>query len=132
MSDPTQEAQRDLHQPLIFSSRVVGTPVFDGAGDRLGHIDDLSIEKESGKTVYAIMSFGGFLGIGARFHPVPWPLLDYDIERGGYTVPLDAEVLKEAPNYEADEIRLLGGPDHRTYGNAIYSYYGPYGAMPYW
>ncbi|RXZ66546.1 PRC-barrel domain-containing protein [Pelagerythrobacter rhizovicinus] len=132
MPETAQEAPRDLHHPLIFSSRVTGTPVFDRAGNRLGHVDDLSIEKKSGKTVYAIMSFGGFLGIGARFHPVPWPLLDYDLERDGYVVPLTAEMLKDAPHYEAQEIRLLGGPDHRTYGSTIYDYYGAHGAMPYW
>lgn len=132
MDHMTQETVRDLHHPLILSSRVVGTPVYDKAGNTLGHVDDLSIEKVSGKTVYAILSFGGFLGIGEKYHPVPWPLLDYDLERQGYTVPLDVEALKGAPTYDAAEIRQLGGPDHRTYGDTIYGYYGTYGAVPYW
>ncbi len=132
MSEMTEEQVRDLHHPLILSSRVIGTPVYDTAGTRLGHIDELSIDKQSGKTVYAIMAFGGFLGMGEKFHPVPWMLLDYDVERGGFTVPLTAEALKGAPNYDATEIRALGGPDYRTYGDTIYGYYGTYGVTPYW
>ena len=78
------------------------------------------------------MSFGGILGIGEKFHPVPWSLLEYDVERGGFTVPLDPAVLKTAPHYDAAEIRDLGGPEYRTYGDTIYGYYGTYGAVPYW
>ena len=128
----TLDGVKNLHHPLILSSRVVGTPVYDQSGTRIGHIDDLSIEKTSGKVVYAIMSFGGFLGIGEKFHPVPWSLLDYEIDRGGFTVPLAAGTLEHAPNYDAAEIRMLGGPEYRTYGDTIYGYYGTYGAVPYW
>jgi sporulation protein YlmC with PRC-barrel domain len=118
--------------PLILSSRVVGTPVYNREGERLGHVDDLSIEKMSGLTKYAIISFGGFLGLGGRFHPVPWSLLDYDVERDGFVVPLDKAALEGAPHYDAAEIRELGGPGHRTYGDTIFGYYGPYGTGPYW
>ena len=133
MEQTTQErAQSTSDHPLILSSRVVGTPVYDRAGNRLGHVDDLSIEKVSGRTVYASMSFGGFLGIGEKFHPVPWPLLDYDVEQDGFVVPLDPAALKNAPSYDAAEVRELGGPAYRTYGDTIYGYYGTYGAVPYW
>ena len=118
--------------PLILASRVNGTPVFDREGKRLGNVDDLSIEKVSGRVIYAIMSFGGFLGMGEKFHPVPWSLLDYDVGWGGFTVPLDPSILKEAPSYDREELRSLGGPDHRSYGDAIFNYYGTYGAVPYW
>lgn len=133
MEQATRERMQDLTgHPLILSSRVVGTAVYNREGDRLGHVDDLSIEKVSGRTIYAIMSFGGFLGIGEKFHPVPWSLLDYDTDQGGFVVPLDQSSLKDAPYYDAAEIRALGGPDHRTYGDTIYGYYGTYGAVPYW
>jgi hypothetical protein len=119
----------DLHHPLILTSRVVGTPVYDRSGTRLGHIDDVSLEKESGHAIYAIMSFGGVLGIGEKFHPLPWRLLDYDIELQGFRVPLDPAALKDAPSYDVRELRDLGGPDHRVHGDTIYGYYG---AVPYW
>ena len=118
--------------PLVLASRVKGTPVFDRAGERLGHVDDLSIEKLGGRVIYANMSFGGFLGIGEKFHPVPWPLLEYDVVKQGFVVPLERSILKDAPSYDAAELRELGGADHRSYGSAIYDYYGRYGASPYW
>lgn len=133
MERTTRERTQDVSgHPMILSSRVVGSPVYNREGDRLGHVDDLSIEKVSGRTIYAIMSFGGFLGIGERFHPVPWSLLDYDAGQGGFMVPLDKAALEGAPHYDAAEIRQLGGPEHRNYGDSIYGYYGTYGAVPYW
>jgi hypothetical protein len=132
MDHATEDRVHDLHHPLILSSRVIGTAVFDRAGTRIGHIADLPLEKKSGKAVYAIMSFGGFLGIGEKFHPVPWILLDYDIDLDGFRVPLDPASLKDAPSYDSREIRDLGGPEYRVYGDTIYGYYGTYGAVPYW
>jgi hypothetical protein len=132
MDQMTRERSTDVGHPLILSSRVVGTPVFNRAGTRLGHVDELSIEKQSGRVIYAILSFGGFLGIGEKFHPVPWQLLDYDVEQGGFIVPLDPAELKNAPAYDDDAIRALGGPDYRMQSEAIYGYYGRYGVVPYW
>jgi hypothetical protein len=96
-------------QKLILASRVEDMPVFNTDGDRIGHIDDLSINRREGKIVWAIMSFGGFLGIGKRFHPLPWSVLDYDPEQGGYVMPLDKAALEGAPHYDAEELRDLGG-----------------------
>jgi sporulation protein YlmC with PRC-barrel domain len=121
-----------LDHSLILSSRVINTPVFNREGARIGHVDDLSIEKVGGRVVYAILSFGGFLGIGEKFHPVPWTLIDYDVERAGFVVPLDQSVLKTAPSYDLAELRALGGPDYRAYGATIFGYYAPYGAAPNW
>jgi hypothetical protein len=117
---------------LILGSRVMGTPVFNKAGERIGHIDDLSINRISGQVTYAIMSFGGFLGIGERFHPLPWSILDYDPQQGGYVVPLDKAALEAAPSYDRHELAELGGPSHQSYGEQIFGYYGPYGSVPYW
>jgi sporulation protein YlmC with PRC-barrel domain len=129
---PSDRAQDTSGHPLILSSRVIGTPVYNREGERLGHVDDLSIEKMSGLTKYAIISFGGFLGLGGQFHPVPWSLLDYDVKQDGFVVPLDKSSLEGAPHYDAAEIRELGGPGHRTYGDTIFGYYMPYGTGPYW
>jgi hypothetical protein len=117
---------------LILASRVTDTPVFNKTGERIGHIDDLSINRISGQVIYAIMSFGGFLGIGEKFHPLPWSILDYDPEQGGYVVPLDKAALEAAPTYDRYELAELGGPSHQTYGEQIFGYYGPYGSVPYW
>ena len=81
---------------LIASSKVEGTAVYNAAGENLGEIDDLMIDKLSGKVAYAIMSFGGgFLGImGNQYHPLPWSVLKYDTGRGGYVVNLDKQQLE--------------------------------------
>ena len=63
---------------LIASDKVQGTNVYNAAGDNLGAIHDLMIDKASGKVAYAIMSFGGFIGIGNQYHPLPWSVLKYD------------------------------------------------------
>lgn len=125
----TKHASPQDGYDLILSSRVIGTHVYNREGDHLGQIDDLSIQKVGGRTIYAIMSFGGFLGIGERFHPVPWSLLEYDVEQGGFVVPVSKSALDGAPHYEAAEIAELGGPKHLTYGDSIYGYYG---VKPYW
>src|SRR5688572_30827787 len=88
---------------LITSDRVQATPVFNRAGERIGHIDQLSIDKVSGQVKYVLMSFGGFLGLGEKFHPLPWNALKYDTELDGYVVPMDKAALKSAPSYTRDE-----------------------------
>ena len=75
-------AKKPAH-PLIPADRVNGTDVYNKAGERLGKIEDVAIEKVSGEVAYAILSFGGVLGIGAKFHPVPWKLLKYDEDPQG-------------------------------------------------
>ena len=114
---------------LIMSSRVVGAHVFNKAGERIGEVEDLSIHKVSGKTVYAIISFGGFLGIGEQLHPLPWSVLEYDTDKGGYVVPLDKKALHEAPSLSREQLEELGAGD--TWRTHIFDYYGPYGAVPY-
>jgi sporulation protein YlmC with PRC-barrel domain len=116
---------------LITASRVEGTPVFNGQGDRIGHIEDLSIDKVSGKVRYALLSFGGFLGVAARIHPIPWDVLNYDLALEGYVVNLTHEELDKAPSYGKDELEGFGAGD-QVYRDRLFSYYGQYGAMPYW
>ena len=110
MRDPRPaegNAMADDHA-LITASRVNGTPVFDRDGDRIGHIEDLSIDKRSGQVLYALLSFGGFLGIGERFHPLPWSTLTYSTARAGYVISLDREQIKAANSYTRDELERFG------------------------
>ncbi len=115
--------------PLITAKRVNGTAVLNKAGERIGHVDDLSIHKVSGQVVYALISFGGFLGIGEQIHPVPWGVLDYDPANGGYVTTLTKEELNKAPSLSAKELEELGVGD--IWRTRIFEYYGPYGAVPY-
>src|SRR3954453_8038244 len=76
---------------LISSDKVEGTSVYNRAGDSLGSVYTVMIDKYSGQVAYAVMSFGGFLGIGERYHPLPWKALTYDTGLGGYGVGVRRE-----------------------------------------
>jgi hypothetical protein len=112
--------ERDESSRLISSTKVEGTPVFATDGERLGHIDHLMIGKFDGRVAFSVMSFGGFLGLGESYHPIPWESLDYDTERGGYVVNFDKSRLKDAPYYEGGNPPAYGP----NYDNSIYSFYG--------
>ena len=122
-------AGQDSPHDLIFASRVTGASVFNSAGERIGHVEDLSIHKRSGEVIYAILAFGGVLGIGERSHPVPWTLLDYDPAKGGYVLGLEKADLEKAPSLTREELEDLGAGD--LWRARLFAYYGPYGAVPY-
>jgi sporulation protein YlmC with PRC-barrel domain len=116
---------------LILSSRVKGSTVFNTEGERIGHIEDLSIDKQTGQVRYALMSFGGFLGLGDKLHPLPWNVMTFDLGKGGYVVPVAKEQLKEAPSYAPSHLESFGGEDFE-YREMVYRFYEPYGALRYW
>ena len=105
---------------IISSDKVEGTDVYDTAGDKLGSVDELMIDKRSGQVRYAVLEFGGFLGMGTDRYPLPWNMLKYDTEKGGYVVPLDKAKLEGAPRYHEDDM-----PAYTTdYGKRVNSHYG--------
>ncbi|MFL5333548.1 MAG: PRC-barrel domain-containing protein [Geminicoccaceae bacterium] len=111
----------DETSDLIASNKVEGTAVYNGAGERLGTVHNFMVGKRSGKVAYAVMSFGGFLGIGESYHPLPWEVLTYDPAQGGYVVNLSREQLEGAPRYSASEAPDWTEPG---YGRRIRDYYG--------
>jgi hypothetical protein len=90
-------------KPLIESDRVEGTAVFSPSGENIGTIKRVMIEKVSGQVAYAVMSFGGFLGIGEDTHTIPWGKLKYDTSLGGYRTDITESELRGAPGYARDE-----------------------------
>ncbi len=111
---------------LIASDKVEGTAVFNMQGDKLGTVDNVMIDKREGNVAYAVMSFGGFLGMGEKHHPLPWKTLNYDEGRDGYVVNLSKEQLKDAPTFDRNEQDRLYD---RNYGESVHKYYG---VAPYW
>ena len=105
---------------IISSDRVEGTAVYNTSGDKLGSIDDLMIDKQSGQVRYAVLEFGGFLGIGTDRYPLPWDMLEYDTSKDGYVAPLDKSTLERAPRY-AESDRPAYTDD---YGRRVHDYYG--------
>lgn len=110
----------DETMTLIASNKVEGTAVYNRSGDRLGSIYNFMVDKVSGKVQYAVMSFGGFLGVGQDYYPIPWSLLSYDEGQGGYVVDIDKSRLADAPRYGAGD-----QPSYdREYGRRVNDYYG--------
>jgi sporulation protein YlmC with PRC-barrel domain len=95
--------EADETDRLISSEKVEGTAVYDRRGERLGTVHHLMIDKYTGQVAYAVMSFGGFLGIGENYYPLPWKMLTYDTRLGGYVVDLDRRRLEGAPSYALRE-----------------------------
>jgi hypothetical protein len=79
------------------------------------------IDKSSGNTRYAVMNFGGLFGIGGHYHPLPWNVLRYDSQRGGYVVNIDRSKLEDAPSYETSDASSWN--DDR-WGGRVDDYYG--------
>ena len=84
---------------LIGSDKVEGTAVYGTDNQKIGSIERVMIDKMSGKATYAVVSFGGFLGIGEDYYPLPWPTLKYDTRLDGYRVGVTEDQLKGAPKY---------------------------------
>ena len=105
---------------LIASDKVEGTAVYNHRRDRLGTIHNFMVNKRTGQVQYAVLSFGGLLGIGAEFYPLPWDKLTYDLDQGGYLVDLDRAVLDKAPRYAAGQ----DAPFDDAYGRQVNDYYG--------
>jgi sporulation protein YlmC with PRC-barrel domain len=99
----SRSVETDETTDLIASNKVEGTAVYNRQGEKLGEVYNFMVGKRSGEVAYAIMSFGGFLGIGQKYHPLPWNTLTYDTSKKGYVVDADKDRLMRAPNYAAGE-----------------------------
>jgi hypothetical protein len=111
-------------KPLIESDRVEGTTVYDPDGNSIGSIKRLMIEKISGRVSYAVMTFGGFLGLGEEEHAIPWHALTYDTNLGGYRTAITEQQLRGAPTfYRSQDYSWTD----RQQEQALHDYYGaPY------
>ncbi len=95
--------QTDENVRLISSSKVEGTAVVGRDGSSLGTSQNFMVDKYTGRVAFAVMSFGGLLGVGTSLFPVPWAMLDYDVEADGYVLDVTREQLDKAPRFEASE-----------------------------
>jgi hypothetical protein len=110
---------------LIGSDKVEGTTVYGRDGNSVGEIERVMIDKLTGKVAYAVMSFGGFMGIGEDYYPVPWSTLTYDTSLGGYRTNITREQLDRAPKYSDS----TGWNWNRENDRRVYDYYR---VPPYW
>ncbi len=109
------------HTSSIRAKKVIGTNVKDTTGQKIGQVEDVLLDKQSNNIMFAVVGFGGFLGMGEKFHPIPWASLDYDESESAYIVNFTKEQLKAAP---ADSIDALTSDDGIEYRARAYDYYG--------
>lgn len=114
------------HTAAIRVSKVIGTKVQSETGQKIGKVEDVILDKESNHVMFAVLSFGGFVGVGEKYHPVPWSALDYDENEDAYVVGYSKEQLQKAPVGSVEE---LTRDDGRAFRDRTYQYYQ---AEPYW
>ncbi|MGY3442529.1 MULTISPECIES: PRC-barrel domain-containing protein [unclassified Bradyrhizobium] len=110
---------------LIASDKVEGTAVYGADQQKIGSVERVMIDKVSGKVAYAVLSYGGFLGIGDDHYPTPWSSLTYDTNLGGYRTNITKDQLDKAPRYTNDNDWSWTRDNDRR----VYDYYR---ASPYW
>jgi hypothetical protein len=127
-TDTAQDQTQATHasHSLIASDRVEGTPVRRSNGEKIGTIRRLMIDKLSGNVAYAVLNFGGFLGMAQKHAPIPWARLHYDRTLGAYQLDLSDDELNRAPAVGADEEFDWGD---RSRELEIHNYYR---VPPYW
>jgi sporulation protein YlmC with PRC-barrel domain len=110
------------HSTAILASKVRGTPVYSDTGDKIGTVDDIVLDKQSNQIMFAALGFGGVLGLGEKYYPIPWSMLDYSEDKGGYVVPLNKENIDRAPAYELKDLTRHDG-SLGSIREETYSYY---------
>jgi sporulation protein YlmC with PRC-barrel domain len=108
------------HTSAIRAKKVIGTNVKDTTGRKIGEIEDIVLDKQSNSILFAVVGFGGFLGMAEKYHPVPWSALDFDEDEGSYVVGYTKDQLEAAP---AGSIEELTRGDGMQYRDRVYDYY---------
>jgi len=108
------------HTSAIRAKKVIGTDVKDSSGAKIGQIEDVVLDKQSNSIMFAVVGFGGFLGMSEKFHPLPWESLNYDGDEGAYVVNYTRAQLEAAPAGSIDE---LTRDDGRQFRDRAYEYY---------
>lgn len=106
---------------LISSEKVAGTTVYGSDSEKIGSIESVMIDKVSGKVSFAVLSFGGFLGIGDDHYPLPWQTLKYDTALEGYVTNITKDQLGGAPKYGVND---SWDWDDTKRSRSVYDYYG--------
>ena len=116
----TRVDERRETASLIGSDKVEGTAVYGPDDRKIGTVQRVMIDKISGKVGYAVVSFGGFLGMGEDYYPMPWPNLKYDTSLGGYRFGITEDQLKGAPKFNRN---TEWDWSDRSRDKAVYDYY---------
>jgi sporulation protein YlmC with PRC-barrel domain len=108
------------HTSAIRAKKVIGTDVKDTSGAKIGQIEDVVLDKQSNNIMFAVVGFGGFLGMSEKYHPLPWESLNYDEDESAYVVNYTRAQLEAAPTGSIDELTRNDG---RQFRDRTYEYY---------
>ena len=108
------------HTSAIRAKKVIGTNVKDTAGSKIGEVEDVVLDKKSNSIMFAVVGFGGFLGMAEKYHPIPWSALAYDEDENAYVVSYSKQELQAAPAGSIDELTHNDGMQFR---DRTYDYY---------
>ncbi|MCK7593098.1 PRC-barrel domain-containing protein [Pseudomarimonas salicorniae] len=106
---------------LMGADTLIGNSVFNGSDEDIGSIKEIMLDMRSGRIGYAVLSFGGLLGMGTKLFAVPWDALSLDVENKRFSLDVDKERLKAAPGFDADHWPNMANPD---WAEGIHRYYG--------
>lgn len=106
---------------FMSAGSLMGEDVYNLLDEDLGDVKELMLDMRSGKVAYAVLSFGGFLGMGEKLFAVPWAALTLDTENKRFTLNVSKERLESAPGFDADNWPDMADP---TWATGIHSYYG--------
>jgi sporulation protein YlmC with PRC-barrel domain len=124
--DEETKTTRKNYRRVMSASTLTGDKVVNAAGEDLGKIQDIMIDTPTGRVGYAVLSFGGFLGMGDKLFAIPWDRLSLDEENKRFVLNIDKAKLEKAPGFDKDNWPDMADP---SWGSRIYSYYGSH---PYW
>ncbi|MFM0473668.1 PRC-barrel domain-containing protein [Paraburkholderia sp. 22098] len=111
---------------VMAAATLDGTKVMSSDGEHVGKISDIMLDVRNGRIAYAVLSEGGFLGMGANLHAIPWSALTLDTDQKCFFVDITAQRLKDDPGFDPDHWPSMADP---TWGESTYSYYN---RQPYW
>ena len=110
------------HTSAIRAKKVIGTTVKNSAGEKIGQVEDIVLDKQSNNIIFAVVGFGGFLGMNEKYHPVPWSALDYVESEDSYVVPFTKEQLQAAPADSLEKLtRQDGAANYATRADEFYN-----------
>jgi sporulation protein YlmC with PRC-barrel domain len=114
------------YRRVLSASTLEGDKVVNATGEDIGKIDEIMIDTRTGRVAYAVLSFGGFMGMGDKLFAVPWSRLSLDEDNKQFHLDVDKETLKQAPGFDKDN-----WPDmtNESWGTTVHKFYG---SQPYW
>jgi hypothetical protein len=116
--DPTRHGPGPT---LLGANTLIGNDVYNQSGEELGDIKEIMLDTHNGRVSYAVLSFGGFLGLGGKLFAVPWKALKLDSANKCFVLNVAKDRLKDAPGFDKDAWPNMAD---QTWADDIHAYYG--------